>query len=147
MSEFFILRTSIIFLGFWSLGIVLLWFRPRIEIFWKIIATLILAFVIYLCIDILQNDLDRFFENGINSLFLFLKEFFALLLLNLFFLWPVALVLIFYKADDIGAERLLKFMSIITLILLIIAFVYVFFSEGADQQILDNIKKIIPDGS
>lgn len=52
--------------------------------------------------------------------------------------------MIFYQADDIGAERLLKFLCVLTLVLWIIFIMYSFFSSGIDKYFYENFKKMIP---
>ncbi len=122
----------------------LLWFRPRIEIFWKIIATVIFAFYLWFFFDEINSGVTQFTADWAVFSAHFLKELTVLVFVNLFFIWPLALIMIFYKADDIGAERLLKFLSILTLVLWLVFIAYFFFNRGAESQILDGIKKIFP---
>jgi hypothetical protein len=146
MNEALIIKSVFIFVSIWGVGIVMLWFRPRLEIFWKIIATLIFGFYIWFFLDEIISGLNIFAggEWYIASL-QFLKEFITLLFVNMFFFWPLVLILIFYKADDIGAEKLLKFLCILTLLLWIVFIIYFYFSSGIDKYLYENLKKIIPD--
>lgn len=75
----------------------------------------------------------------------FLKELITLIFMNLFFLWPLVLIVIFYKSSDLGAEKLLKFMCILTLVLWIVFVVYVFYQKGIDEFLFENLKKMLPD--
>ncbi len=145
MNEALIIKSVFIFVSLWGIGIVMLWFRPRIEIFWKIIATLILGFYIWFFFDEIVSGLSTFKSGWAASSLQFLKELITLVFVNMFFFWPLALILIFYKADDIGAEKLLKFLCILTLILWIVFVVYFTFSSGIDKYLYENLKKIIPD--
>ena len=144
MNETLIIKSVFIFISIWGLGIILLWFRPRIEIFWKIIATLILGFYVWFFFDEILSGFDAIKSNWHISSLHFLKELVTLIFVNMFFFWPVCLILIFYKADDIGAERLLKFICLLTLILWIIFVVYFYFSTGINKYLYENLKKIIP---
>jgi len=146
MNEFFIIKSIFIFVAFWGIGVILLWFRPRIEIFWKIVATLILVFYLWFFYNELKDGVTQFLGDPPTFLVHFFKELAVLVFVNLFFIWPLALILIFYKADDIGAERLLKFLSILTLVLWIVFIVYFFINRGAETHIIDGLKKIFPHG-
>jgi len=75
----------------------------------------------------------------------FVKEFSGLLFANMFFLWPLALIIIFYKADDVGAERLLKFMCIFTLLVWIVFTLYSFYSKQIDTFLFETLRQMIPD--
>jgi hypothetical protein len=145
MNEALIIKSVFIFVSVWGIGIVMLWFRPRIEIFWKIIATLIFGFYIWFFLDEILRGLGTFKSEWYVASLQFLKEFITLVFVNMFFFWPLALILIFYKADDIGAEKLLKFLCLLTLILWIVFVIYFYFSSGIDKYLYENLKKIIPD--
>jgi Na+-driven multidrug efflux pump len=145
MNEALIIKSVFIFVSIWGIGIVMLWFRPRIEIFWKIIATLIFGFYIWFFLDEILRGLGTFKSEWYVASLQFLKEFITLVFVNMFFFWPLALILIFYKADDIGAEKLLKFLCLLTLILWIVFVIYFYFSSGIDKYLYENLKKIIPD--
>ena len=144
MNETLIIKSVFIFISIWGIGIIMLWFRPRIEIFWKIIATLIFGFYIWFFFDEIVLGLNTFRSEWYLSSLQFLKELITLVFVNMFFFWPLVLILIFYKADEIGAERLLKFVCILTLILWIIFVLYFYFSTGIDKYLYENLKKMIP---
>jgi len=144
MNEAIIIKTIFIFMAFWLIGVVLLWFRPRLEVFWKIIATLLFGFYLWFFFDEIHSGFLSFKGTWLSFSLHFLKELLTLVFVNLFFLWPLSLILIFYKADDLGAERLLKFMSILTLVLWIIFIVYFFYSRGIDTFFYKNLKQILP---
>lgn len=129
---------------FWGIGTVLMWFRSKIEIFWKIVATLILGFYCWFFFSDIRSGLHTFMSAWYVSALDFIRELISLVFINLFFLWPLALVLVFYKVDDIGAEKLLKFMCILTLLLWIIFIIYFYFSSGIDRFFYENLKKMIP---
>ena len=142
-----LLTKSIFFYSiFWGIGILLLWFRPRIEIFWKIVATLIFILtVIFFRADFMQG-LENFLAGWLAAIVTFIKETLMLLFTGTFFIWPVVLVSIFYKADDMGAEKLLKFMAVMTLVLWILFILYVYFEAGIDKFLYENMQKMIPGG-
>ncbi len=144
MKETLIIKSLFIFISLWSLGIVLLWFRPRIELFWKIIATLILGFYVWFFLDEIIKGFDTFSADWYVSSVHFLKELITLVFVNMFFFWPLCLVLIFYKADDMGAEKLLKFLCIFTLVLWVIFVIYFFYNAGIDRFLFENLRKMIP---
>lgn len=144
MKETLIIKSLFIFISFWGLGTVLIWFRPRIEIFWKIIATLIFAFYIWFFYDEIFTGFNTFLASWYISTLDFIKELITLVFINLLFLWPLCLVLIFYKSDTIGAEKLLKFMCVLTLVLWIIFVIYFYFNTGIDKFLYNSLKKMIP---
>ncbi len=145
MAEALLIKSTFIFLIFWSIGIIMLWFRPRIEIVWKIFATIILAFYIWFFWDEIRRGYSGFTAGWYLSILNFLRELMALVFINLFFIWPLSLILIFYKADSTGAEKLLKFLCVLTLSLWVIFIIYFFFSKGIDEFLFQNLKKMVPD--
>jgi hypothetical protein len=144
MSEALIIKSVFLFMVFWGIGIAALWFRPRIEIVWKIIATLILVFYIWFFFDEINSGYNSFAAGWYGFTLNFLKEILSLIFVNLFFIWPLALALIFYKADAIGAEKLLRFLCVLTLALWIIFILYYFFSKGIDEFMIKNFKEMVP---
>jgi len=144
MKDIFIIKSLYMFAVLWGISLLLLWVRPRIEIFWKIIGTLIFSFYIWFFFDEISKGILGFISDWYTLSIKFLKEIISLLFVNLFFLWPVCLVIIFYKSDDIGAEKLLKFMCVLTLILWIVFVVYFYFNTGIDEFFYDKLKKMIP---
>ncbi len=144
MNEALIIKSVFIAMTLWTLSIVLLWFRPRIEIFWKFIATFIFIFYLWFFKSELISGFETFISSWYISLLNFFVEGVTVAFVNLFFLWPFLLIFIFYKADDMGAERLLKFISILTLVLWIIFVVYMYFHTGIDKFLFENLKKMIP---
>lgn len=128
----------------WGIGMLLLWFRPRVEVFWKIIASLIFGFYLWFFFSEITQGLDAFQKEWYGFTLNFLKEFLVLAFVNLFFIWPLSLVIIFYKADDLGAERLLKVVSLCTMLLWILFILYFFFNKGVDNFLLNELKKMIP---
>ena len=144
MNETIIIKSVFLFMCFWVLGTVLLWFRPRIEPFWKIVATLIVIFYCWFFFDDISRGFTTFTSSWYVSILDFLKELVTLVFINLFLLWPVVLVLVFYKADDIGAEKLLRFMCVLTLVLWVVFVIYFYFSSGIDRFFYQNLKKMVP---
>ncbi|MFC1670581.1 hypothetical protein ACFL20_09320 [Spirochaetota bacterium] len=137
-------KSLFIFTTIWGLSMILMWFRPRVEIFWKIIATIIFAFYTWFLFDGIKMGFSSFTQNWYVSIVDFLKEFLFFIFVNLLFLWPLSCILIFFKSDAIGSERLLKFMCIFTLILWIIFVVYMYFNTGIDKFFYDNLKEMVP---
>ena len=128
----------------WAISVILLWIRPRIELFWKIVATVLFAFYCWFFYDDILTGFASFTDSWYSAVILFFKEALTLVFVNMFFLWPVVLVVIFYKSDDIGAEKLLRFMCILTLVLWVLFIVYYYFSAGIDSFFYDNLRKMIP---
>ncbi|MBN1499270.1 MAG: hypothetical protein JW982_03900 [Spirochaetes bacterium] len=144
MEQNIILKSISIFIFLWSISIVFLWFRPKIEFFWKIIATAILLLFFYFFKKEIMAGYAAFTADWYNALITFLREILLLLFYNLFIFWPLALIIIFYKADDIGAERLLKFMCVFTLMLCVVILGYVYYKEGVDRFIYEKLIDVIP---
>ncbi len=144
MNETLMIKSTFLFMVFWGIGTLMLWMRSRIEIVWKVIATIILAFYLWFFWDELLNGYASFEAGWYAFVINFLRELASLVFINLFFIWPVALFIIFYKADTVGAENLLKFLCILTLVLWIVFIVYFFFSKGIDEFLFQNLKKMVP---
>lgn len=144
MNDLLIVKSIFIFLIAWGLGLLLLWFRPRLEIFWKIGATLLFGFYVWFFFDQAVEGFNLFSAGWYLFTISFLKEILTLVFVNLFFIWPLGLVIIFYKADDLGAERLLKVMTITTLVLWVVFITYFFFSKGIDSFLIEKLKEMIP---
>ncbi|MBN2160633.1 MAG: hypothetical protein JW807_14690 [Spirochaetes bacterium] len=144
MSEMLLIKSVFLFIVFWCIGIGMLWFRPRIELIWKIIATVILLFYIWFFFDEIVSGYNGFTAGWYGTVLNFLKEVLSLVFVNLFFIWPAALILIFYKADSIGAEKLLKFLCVLTLVLWVVFIIYFFFSKGIDDFMLRNLREMVP---
>jgi hypothetical protein len=145
MNETLMIKSTFIFMALWSIGIVMLWFRSRIEVVWKIIATVILAFYFWFFWTEISSGYNSFNADWFGFILNFLKELSALVFVNLFFIWPLALFIIFYKSDAVGAEKLLKFLCVLTLVLWVIFIVYFFFSKGIDHFLFQDLKKMVPD--
>ncbi len=144
MEKPLLVKSLFMFLGIWGICLITLWSRRSIEIFWKIIATLIFIFYAWFFYEEILVGYNSFLAGWYGMVIDFSKELVAIAFANLFLFWPLALIVIFYKADDIGAEKLLKFMCIITLVLWIIFVIYVFYNKGIDEFLYDNLKNMIP---
>ena len=144
MTDGLLIKSVFLFIIFWGIGIAMLWFRPRVEIVWKIIATVIFFFYVWFFFDEFNAGYNAFSAGWYGFTLNFLKELVSLVFVNLFFIWPLALVIIFYKADAIGAERLLRFLCVLTLVLWVVFILYFFFSRGIDEFLLKNFKEMVP---
>ncbi|HNR90469.1 MAG TPA: hypothetical protein PKM65_19185 [Spirochaetota bacterium] len=144
MDKALLVKSVFLFILVWGVTIAFLWFRRRIEIFWKIIATLLFAFYVWFFFDEIAKGYAAIQLNWYIVVVDFVKELVALIFWNLFFLWPLALVVIFYKASDMGAEKLLKFMCVATLVLWAIVVVYVYFSKGIDEFMYQRLREMVP---
>ncbi|MEW6525764.1 MAG: hypothetical protein AB1444_03740 [Spirochaetota bacterium] len=139
------LSTSLlIFTTIWGLSVLLLWMRPRIEILWKIATSAIFGFYVWFFYKDLVKGYSQLEKDWYLVTIAFIKEFSALIFANMFFLWPLALIIIFYKADDIGAERLLKFMCIFTLVVWLVFTLYTFYSKQIDTFLFHTLREMIP---
>ncbi len=143
-TSILMIKSTFLIFCLWAIAIIMLWFRPRIEIFWKIIATVIFAFYVWFFHEELVKGYGQFIAQWYTAVLAFLKELLSIVFVTMFIIWPVSLVLIFYKANDMGAERLLKFLCILTLVLWIVFIIYYFFSEGIDSFLYEDLKKLIP---
>jgi len=139
------LSTSLlIFTTIWGLSVLLLWMRPRIEILWKIVTSAIFGFYVWFFYKDLVKGYSQLEKDWYLVTIAFIKELSALIFANMFFLWPLALIIIFYKADDIGAERLLKFMCIFTLVVWLVFTLYTFYSKQIDTFLFHTLREMIP---
>jgi len=144
MEKLFIIKSQFWFLGFWTLATILIWFRPRIELLWKITATLLLGFNIFFFYEEVYKQAMSFSKTWYVSLLGFLNEIKTLLFINQYFFWPIVLIVAFYKADDMGAERLIKYMCIFSIVVWIIFIVFYYFDTGINSFIYENIKELLP---
>mgnify|MGYP001768794765 CR=1 FL=1 len=143
-SDILVIKSIFLFFSFWGITVLLLWFRPRIEIFWKAVATLILAFYVWFFFPELKAGFYTFKGAWYVSSLDFLREILTIIFAGLFIIWPATLIRIFYKADDIGAEKLLKFLCLLTLVLWVLFIIYFFFSSGIDSFFYENLRKMVP---
>lgn len=144
MEKALLIKSVFIFIALWGLSIVFLWFRPRIELFWKIIATLIFIFYVWFFFEEISRGYNSLLDDWYIVTIDFVRELIALVFVNLFFLWPLSLILIFYKSNEVGAERMLRFMCLLTLILWVIFVVYVYYNKGIDAFLYEKLKEMIP---
>jgi hypothetical protein len=144
MNELIIIKSVFIFMCLWGISLVFLWFRPRIEIIWKALATVIFGLYVWFFFSEIHQGLAGFTASWYITLVDFFKELLTLVFVNLFLFWPVALMVIFYKADDIGAEKLLRFMCVFTLVLWILFVIYSYFSSGIDAFFYEKLREMVP---
>lgn len=144
MENALLIKSIFMFITLWGFTVIFLWFRPRLEFFWKTVATLIFIFYVWFFYDELTLGYRAFYAAWSEVTIYFIRELLALVFINLFLFWPLALIIIFYKANDIGAEKLLKFMCILTIVLWIIFVIYVYFNQGVNLHLIDKFKKIVP---
>ena len=141
MNEVISINSIFMYMCLWFIGLMMILSRPRVEIVWKIISCFIFALFIFLLFDEFKSGYNRFISGWYIYSLQFFKEFIMYLFSSLFFLWPLCLVIVFYKSDAIGSEKILKFMCLLTLVLLIISLIYAYYSKGIDKFLIDNIKK------
>lgn len=144
MEKALLIKSVFLFIALWGLSIVFLWFRPRIELFWKIVATLIFIFYVWFFFEEISKGYNSLLADWYIVTIDFIRELIALVFVNLFFLWPLSLILIFYKSNEVGAERMLRFMCLLTLILWVIFVVYVYYNKGIDEFLYEKLKEMIP---
>ncbi len=144
MDKSLLINSVFMLTGLWTIALIFLWFRRSIEIFWKIAATLILGFYYWFFFEQLSAGYSSFTTDWYKITITFLTELLSMTYTNLFYLWPIALIVIFYKADDIGAERLLKFMCVLTIIIWIIFVVYIFYNKGINKFLFENLRQMMP---
>ncbi|MFW6364843.1 MAG: hypothetical protein ACOC2H_00050 [Spirochaetota bacterium] len=144
MESIIILKTVFIFILLWGLAAAFLVFRPRVSFVWKMAAFLLFFFYVWFFREEILSGYRAFVEDWYGTLIVFAKEIVFLVFYLLFVFWPVSLIIIFYKADDIGAENLLKFMVIFTLVVWILIAVFVFHRQGADSLLRTRIPAFLP---
>ena len=143
-NDVLMIKSVFLFFTIWGITTLMLWFRPRIEIFWKIIATLIFIFYIWFFFGEVSTGFSAFKAGWYISIIEFFKEILIIAFAGLFIIWPVSLIVIFYKANDIGAEKLLRFLCLLTILLWIIFIVYFLFSSGVEKFFYESLKRMIP---
>ena len=144
MEKSLIFNSVFIFMALWGIALFFIWFRPKLEFFWKIAATLVFAFYMYFFFEEVFKGYTAFKADWYTVIMAFLKELIVLLFYINFIFWPIALTYAFYKADDFGSEFLLKFMCVFTLALWITAAIYVYKSKTVDDFFLNRLIKSIP---
>jgi hypothetical protein len=144
MEKTLILKSAPIFIFLWGFGIVFLWYRPRIEIFWKIIATVLFAFYVWFFHEEITRGFAAIKADWFVTVLSFLKDLLSLAFVSLFLLWPLFLMVIFYKSDDISAENLLKVICIMTVVVWILFVAYVMYDKKIDPFLFDKVRSYIP---
>ena len=139
-----ILKSIFLFFSIWGIAILLLWIRPKIELFWKLVATLIFTFYVWFFFNELNLSFTSFKAEWYISVIEFLREILIIIFAGMLVIWPVTLIIIFYNANDIGSERLLRFICLLTIILWIAFIIYSFFSSGIENFFYDTLKNMIP---
>lgn len=144
MDDSVVLKSVFFFMCIWAIALLLLWFRRGIGPLWKITATA--AFVFY-CV-FFQNEiaagLQSIKQNWYVSFLDFVRGLFRTVFTDMFFLWPVALFTVFVKADDIGSEKLLRFMFILSIFLWICFLLYFNFDASIDNFFYETLRDMIP---
>jgi len=143
-NDVLMIKSVFLFFSVWGITVLLLWFRPRIELFWKLIATLIFIFYVWFFFSEVSASFSALKAGWYISVIEFFKELLIIIFAGMFIIWPLALMIIFYKADDTGAEKMLRFLCLLTIILWIIFILYFFFSTGIEKFFYENLKKMIP---
>ena len=143
-NDILVIKSIFLFFSVWGISVLLLWFRPRIEIFWKIVASLILAFYVWFFFPELKSGFFTFRASWYISMLDFVREILTIIFTGLFIIWPAALISIFYRADDIAAEKLLRFLCLLTLVLWVLFIIYFFFSSGIDNFFYENLREMVP---
>jgi hypothetical protein len=144
MKDVLIIKSIFLFIIIWGLALVLVWVRARIEWIWKIAAALIFGFYIWFFFAEIELAFIAFKMQWYLSLLGFFKELFAMTFTNLFFFWPLALIIVFFKVDEMGAESLLKFMCILSLVLWIIFIAYYYLHTDIDKFFFETLKNLLP---
>jgi hypothetical protein len=139
-----ILKSIFLFCSIWGIAILLLWFRSKIELFWKLVATLIFLFYIWFFYNDFSQSFSSFKADWYISILEFIKEIITIIFAGLLIIWPTILIIIFYKASDVGSEKLLKFMCLLTIILWVAFIIYSFFNSGIENFFYETLKKMIP---
>ena len=139
-----IIKSVFFLMCFWAIGLILTWFRSNIDLFWKIAATLMLLFYCWFFFEGITKGIEHLRSDWYIFVLDFFKEFMTLVFVNLFFLWPLALFMIFFKSDDIGSEKLLRFMCILTVASWIIFLAYFYFGKHIGVFFYETLKQMIP---
>ena len=144
-SNVIILKSSIfMFCSIWGFAILLLWIRPRVELFWKIVATIIFIFYIWFFFNELTLSFSSLKADWYIAIIEFFKEVLIIIFSGMFIIWPIILIVIFYKANDIGSEKLLRFICVLTIVLWVAFIIYSFFSSGVENFFYGTLKNMIP---
>ena len=143
-NDILILKSIFLFCSIWGIAVILLWFRSRIELFWKLVATLIFIFYMWFFYNEFIQSFNSFKADWYISIIEFFKEILIIIFAGLLVIWPVILIIIFYKASDIGSEKLLRFICLLTIVLWIAFIIYYFFSSGIENFFYETLKKMIP---
>jgi len=139
-----IIKSIFLFCSIWGIAVLLLWIRPKIELFWKLVATIIFAFYIWFFFNEIASSFSSFKADWYISIIEFFKEILIVIFAGMFIIWPVTLIIIFYKANDIGSEKLLRFICLLTIGLWIAFIIYFFFSSGVENFFYGTLKEMIP---
>jgi len=139
-----ILKSIFLFCSIWGIAVLLLWIRPRVELFWKLVATCIFIFYIWFFFNEFSSSFNSFKADWYIGIIEFFKEILIVIFAGMFIIWPVTLIIIFYKANDIGSEKLLRFICVLTIVLWVAFIIYFFFSVRVENFFYETLKEMVP---
>jgi len=143
-NNIIMLKSVFLIFSIWGITILLLWFRPRIELFWKLVATIIFIFYVWFFFNELSLSFSSFKADWYIATIDFFKEILIVIFSGIFIIWPVILTIIFYKANDMGSEKLLRFICVLTIVLWIVFIIYFFFSSGVENFFYGTLNTMVP---
>lgn len=144
MDESIVIRSVFIFMCLWTLSLLFVWFRSGISIIWKTASTAVFGFYCWFFRSEILSGFRNFCSTWYISLLDFFSEFTDLIFCSLFFLWPLSLFLCFIKADDIGSEKLMKFMCIFTAVLWLLFLVRFNFGDELRNFFYVTLREMVP---
>ena len=143
MEKSIIFNSIFMFISFWGITVFFIWFRPRVEFFWKIVVTLIFLFYLWFFWKEIFSGYLAFKASWYVVFISFLKELLILLFYCSFIFWPIALVKAFYSSSDVSSERLIRVMCVFSLILWVVVSIYIYNNKNIDnfffKKLLDSI--------
>lgn len=144
MERSIIFNSIFMFIFIWGIALFFLWFRPKLEFFWKIMATLVYAFYLWFFWEEVFRGYQAIRNAWYPVVLSFGKELILLVFYCTFIFWPITLIRAFYKSDEIGAEKLVRFMCILTPIVWLAIAIYVFNNKGIDEFFFRRLVESIP---
>lgn len=128
----------------WASALLLLWFRRGIGLIWKAGASVVFAFYCFFFGNEITAGLESLKADWYVSALDFFRGLMRTVFADMFFLWPLALFTVFAKADDIGSEKLIRFMITATAALWAGFLIYFRFSGSIDGFFYDKLKSLLP---
>jgi hypothetical protein len=118
--------------------------RKGIEPVWKIFPFLIFGFYLWFHRNLFPPVWNNIQADYVNFLMKFIPEFGKAIFYLLPYIWMVIFVTVFYMVDEAKAEKLMKFMVFLTIVIWLFWLANHFFGEKLAPFLKREVPKFLP---